>query len=868
MAQPIWSTPVGLLGTYPSFVYLEIQVIAAPVMPATSVTYTLLSGSLPAGLSISTDGWIYGSPSLVTVSTSTSFTIRATDDLNNIRDRTFYVVISGSAMPQITTPDGSLLSTVDSIWIETQITYSNPDPSNLVIIAVTEGVLPPGLELNEQGIIRGYPQPPVYNVLLSQVETIVTATSSSTNLITCYNTDQFLIGRPVVFTGTTFGTIVSGTTYYIKTIDSITTFSISTTENGYILLLTDDAGLMTATLPDTTVGEPIKRTYSFALKLISNLGSDIGYYTIDITNQHTPVSKGGPGKNANTRTPTILNTRPLTFLLTDSDPYYGYYILPPVAPSQDASIGTIQSDNYFAFRVIGYDFDGNNLTYSYSGLPPGLVGDPVTGWITGAPTLSSTGINRYSFSVGVYKTDFPSLYSSSDYFNFTYDLSFDITGQVTWITDSNLGSVFNGAISYLNVRASSDVNLSYRLLSGSLPPNLTLASNGEIQGRVVDQPTEEMLLVNDTTSFTFQVEAYSPSFSIISSSRTFNLTVLQKFQQPTDILYCKATPSVPDRLILGSLLADSTLIPNTYLYRPDDIYFGKATNVTYDHMYGVYASDIAEYLAAVSKNHFRRSITLGELKTAIAKNATGDIIYEAVYSQVIDNIQNNEISGTTTGENDDDPSYIVWNTPINLGLGPWYTSVTDIYTSYEEVLNQLYYTSLTPGYVNTLYTNSLLDMRNRIATAIGQEYNSELLPLWMTSQQANGGTLGYTAAWVLCYTLPRIIVNGNALTYVEFKATGLNRADYYSYAETIKNNIQTSSGKPPVSSPWQHTLNEINFSLDRFTVDKSETYDYASTMSPPAWLNLPSATPTPNPIDSKDFYVLFPRQTILPTNLE
>jgi hypothetical protein len=159
-------------------------------------------------------------------------------------------------------------------------------------------------------------------------------------------------------------------------------------------------------------------------------------------------------------------------------------------------------------------------------------------------------------------------------------------------------------------------------------------------------------------------------------------------------------------------------------------------------------------------------------------------------------------------------------------------------------------------------------MRNRIAQVVEQEYDSRLLPLWMTSQQANGGTLGYTQAWVICYTKPGIIVDGQLLTYAEFEATGLNRThtengvsviDYFSYAETIKNNIQND---------WQYTLNQINFKIDRFSVNKSETYNYDKKLNPPAWTGLPSATPVPDPLNSKDFYVLFPHQTILPDQSE
>jgi hypothetical protein len=100
----------------------------------------------------------------------------------------------------------------------------------------------------------------------------------------------------------------------------------------------------------------------------------------------------------------------------------------------------------------------------------------------------------------------------------------------------------------------------------------------------------------------------------------------------------------------------------------------------------------------------------------------------------------------------------------------------------------------------------------------------------MTSQQANGSTLGYTQAWVICYTKP-------------------------SLANAIKTNIEAN---------WPYKLNQINFQIDRFSVNKSATYDYDNNLNPAAWTGLPSASPTPDPLDSKDFYVLFPRQTILP----
>jgi hypothetical protein len=110
----------------------------------------------------------------------------------------------------------------------------------------------------------------------------------------------------------------------------------------------------------------------------------------------------------------------------------------------------------------------------------------------------------------------------------------------------------------------------------------------------------------------------------------------------------------------------------------------------------------------------------------------------------------------------------------------------------------------------------------------------------MTSQQLDGNTLGFTPAWVICYTNP-------------------------GFSETIKNNIETN-WKNPVGQ--LQTLNLIDFKIDRFTVNKSNTYNYDNNLVPPAWTSLPSGSPVPDPIDSKDFYILFPRQTILPNETQ
>jgi hypothetical protein len=797
----------------------------------------LLSGSLPPGLSLTSTGVISGTPTSLVTTTEFSFGVRVTDNEGSIKDRTFSINVILSTIPSFNTLEGEILSIQDSVWTGFQIEYTNPNPNNPVYIDVIQGLLPAGLEINSDGFIRGYALPPTIEITEPSVSTAVTVSETTTNILTCLSTSGFSLGRPITFSGITmFGGLSEGIIYYVKNVINGTSFTISTTPNGTTLPLSNGTGYMTATLDAIAIGQPTVRTYNFSLKLTSPLGSDVSQYSITVANQNAPVSQGGPGRPTNSRVPAILNTRPESYSISTS-PYYGYYFLPDASSpynvypiSYTVFIGTFDSDNYFSFKVIGKDFDNGGITYSYTGLPSGLTGNSMTGWITGTPTLSSTGLTSYSFSVFVYKTS--NLGIQSESITFKFNISNQIKGNIVWNTDSDLGYIYNGTVSTKYVSALSDVQLSYRVVSGSLPSNLSLLANGEITGIVANQPTNNILNVGDSTDFVFAIEAYDPTNSIITSQKTFTLTIIQKYKNPTDILYIKASPSIEDRNILNTLLDNSSLIPDQYLYRPNDPHFGKASSILYEHAYGIFSSDFTEYIDAVTKNHYWRNITLGELKTAIAKDETGRILYEVVYSQVIDNLQNPQ--GISVS------SDIAWPRPINLYIGPWYTSVTNIFTSYEIIDNTEYYTSLSPGYTRELYPNSLFNMRNRVGEVLGQETDSTLLPLWMTSQQENGSTLGYTQAWVICYTKP-------------------------GYSKIVKNNINTMWNRP---DGLPYSLNKINFKIDRFSVNKEITYNYDNNVSPPAWTTLPSATPIPNPTNAKDFYVLFPRKTILPNQTQ
>ena len=966
MSNPItWVTASGIIGVYPAEVAMVYRLAAIAELPYTITKFEIISGSLPAGLNFRSDGKISGTPQVITNDISNEFVVRVTasDGTNTaFKDRTFSITITGEATPQFTTPEGLLFTTEDSTWIEFPIEYSNPISTNEVLIRVLQGQLPPGLEINEFGLIRGYANPPTSQTNLEEVNTTAIASDNTNNSITVLTTTDFFVNRPIVFTGVSFGGIVSGDVYYIKSIINATQITISIAPGADTFVVDTSSGFMDVTLPATTIGQPTKRQFNFTLDLLSEKGNDRAAYAITVVNQNLGTSQGGPGKAIGTRIPTILNTRPATYDIESNEIDYGYYVLPPAGsvsppgatyePTQQAYIGEFQSDNFFSFHLLGFDFDGDQLTYIVDGQPTWLNYDSNTGWLYGNPIIPAGSIEEYSFLARAYKTVGADVINSAD-FNFNFKISNGISGTIDWITNSDLGQIYNASLSYFNVQATSDVPLEYSLESGSLPPNLTLLSDGEIIGIVAYQPSDNYQTQNETATFTFSVtaKAIDPALSsFITSTKTFTITVLQEYSEPTDNLYIKCTPSAKDRDIIASLLSDDELIPEDYLYRPIDPNFGKAKDITYAHAYGINSSNLAEYLEAVKKNHYWRDVTLGQLGTAVARDENNNIVYEVVYSNIIDNLAVYDPKfGIDYRYSTSIPEEIFWPRFIDLNLGPWYTTSTDIYTSFifnqeAEIITNFreytlltqdgiplllnggiptFYTSLSPGYARILYPNSLDNMRLRVEQELGNNNNFRLLPLWMTSQQNDGNTLGFTPAWVIAYTKPAELVNVTSVQTIGIDSIQLyavivddvsklvvgkpivfsgntfgnvvSGATYYvkqigapgypnavvlstsvngivyklvnetgsmkgvfnpiSYAEIIQERIEND---------WPFTLNEIDFEIDRFAVNKQITYDYDTLLSTPSWSEYPSATPPPAPLNSSDFYVIFPNKTILP----
>jgi hypothetical protein len=218
-------------------------------------------------------------------------------------------------------------------------------------------------------------------------------------------------------------------------------------------------------------------------------------------------------------------------------------------------------------------------------------------------------------------------------------------------------------------------------------------------------------------------------------------------------------------------LQNPTIIPPNLLYRGDDPNFGRASGVVYDHAFGLTAATYAEYVSSLYLNHYWKNLVLGSIETAQATDAAGNVIYEVVYSKIIDDLINND--GQSVSKE------VVIPYPIDPS---------------------------TPDEIDTVYPNSLPNMRDQVIDTVGQISN--LLPQWMLSTQTNGRVLGFTPAWVIAYVQP-------------------------GQSGQIAYNIREEFGTQ---------LNLIDFEVDRYELDRALTHDWDPVYD--QWIPQPPAETT------------------------
>jgi len=416
---------------------------------------------------------------------------------------------------------------------------------------------------------------------------------------------------------------------------------------------------------------------------------------------------------------------------------------------------------------------------------------------------------------------------------FVIKLLGEVESTITWNTPSNLGSFSANYISTLSVNASTTVpnaNLLYTLTGGTLPPGIRLSLDGELIGKVnsfgtVDQAgltvfdSQQMQLDGNTTTFdrvfNFTIKAQD-QFGFSAIERTFTVSLSDPDNKQYSNVFLQPMLTQTQRTAFINFVNNAEIFLPEYLYRPNDANFGIQTRIKILAYAGIEAKAVEHFVAAAAKNHKRRNLKIGSVKTAVAKTpGTQDVVYEVVYLEVIDPQQstkkNEKVATQIKIKN---PDKVLVNsakyTDINDSYASEFSEFTittreegeiavkwidllningrdQIYnlpvTSILEIINQAGYSiniPFTPGVIEsnkyrpwptnvittdsnailvdgandtTRYISNMTHMRAAIKS-IG-ETEKNFLPLWMRSSQEDTITeLGFVNAIPLCYCKP------------------------------------------------------------------------------------------------------------------
>jgi len=193
---PIWNTSQ----TLPTFTKNSSYstTVSASDPDGASITYSVVSGTLPTGLTFNAStATISGTP---TSSTTTTYTIRATDAGGNYVDRTFTIPNVGPTW----VTSGNILSYIQNSAYSYQLSATD-DSGIAPTYSIASGTLPTGLSLSSSGLISG----------ISSVATTNTLTFNATDANGNVATSSSITITPApIVTG---GTLTSDSTYYYRT---------------------------------------------------------------------------------------------------------------------------------------------------------------------------------------------------------------------------------------------------------------------------------------------------------------------------------------------------------------------------------------------------------------------------------------------------------------------------------------------------------------------------------------------------------------------------------------------------------------------------------------------------------------------------
>jgi len=775
----VWTKRSGYnLGTYEERTQL---VIPLPIS-ANNVKFHVISGKLPPGLRLH-GASIIGTPLEVARQTDFEFCLRASKN-NEISDRTYIITIGGADQPVIINPEGLLpvgpnetYFILDSSPVEFQITVTDTDVAAgqklRYFISSGDGLLPPGLKMDENGLITGFIDP-----LLSIA----------------------LVDRNGSFDKTLYDK--NGFDYGLKPDNGFDSFKFDTITFDY-------------SLPAIGV-KKLNRNYEFIVTVSDGDTLVKRKFRIYVVNEdflradNTIMSAGNStytAANSGVRTP-IWFTKPNLGVLRANN----YHII------------ELDVYNPLELGVIQYTLEPSNPDSSISKLPPGLQLDSTNGELFGIVPYQSEIEEFYHFTINATRYGRKGEEASSIR-TFSVKILGEINSEMTWVTDENLGAIDANYISTLSVQASSillDADIRYEVIKGELPPGLELDRSGQIIGKVEQYGNGS----NIKGMITFDNNTFSIDGGETTIDRTFEFVVraqdqakyskidrefVLKINTPNDRLYSnifikaymdpfKPTPQTSKRALFNKFINDQSIFTKEYIYRLNDPNFGIRTDLRAIMYAGIETKKAATYVSAIGLNHKKKRFLFGDVKIAQAKiPGTMTNVYEVVYVQLVDPLEigNKKIETATL-------KLPKRSTPVtvdasNKEWGPSYSSINETFSPRPNDIITVDQTSIlgSDPNGNTRYLNTYSNWRNRLRfwkktdplnpDVILDQYITErnYLPLWMRSfQDETRQELGFVLALPLCYCLPK-------------------------YAEEIVLNIKNS----------KFDFKNLDFTVDRYIID-------------------------------------------------
>jgi hypothetical protein len=349
---------------------------------------------------------------------------------------------------------------------------------------------------------------------------------------------------------------------------------------------------------------------------------------------------------------------------------------------------------------------------------------------------------------------------------FSVDIIGEIESAVEWVTEENLGVIQPNIPSKIELEANVLLyggRTIYDLVGGQLPPGLQLISNGQIQGKVkqfsdsqglgltrfyekVDSAIDES---SRSTDFGVSFDGFETSFdrefkftvrardvlNAAQNDKEFRLFVNAEKNYSFSNLFVKAFQAKNKRLDWYNFITDSDVFRENEIYRYGDPSFGIQSELKMLVYAGIESRDAEFFIQAMSRNHYRKQIRFGDVKSAVAKDpVTQRVLYEVVYIDIVDEFEKNGKSISRTIE-----------LPNNIN--------SRVLVSYDAISVDSDIPFASDQDHQRIFPNSFKNMRARIK-AVGDR-DREFLPLWMRSIQP--GTFvepGFVKAVILCYLKP------------------------------------------------------------------------------------------------------------------